>query len=160
MGIIGEGVFSLSVLDTDYFNDMQNKIEIVGCDRNEIICNGHLSSINKYFLESERYRRDKDYPRAIEKLKSAYYITTEIKDKSCLNCSKFFRNTIDESLLHIKDELKKLTSGFFANQYFKPSYLMVDEVLLELEKVPLGDKLKTRKSKEHELNSYPHKSVG
>ena len=154
-----ESFFSFSVLDTDYFNDMQNKIEIVGCDRNELVCTGHVAGINKSFLESERYRRDKNYPRAIEKLKSAYYLTAEISDKPCLNCSKFFRSTIIDSLHLIKNELKKLTTGFFANQYYKPSYLLVEEVLQELEKVTLSSKTKAPKSKAHVLNSYPQKSV-
>jgi hypothetical protein len=159
MGFTNERFFSLTVLDTDYFNDMQNKIEIVGCDRNELVCAGPLADINKRFLESERCRRDKNYPRAIEKLKNAYYLTTEISDKPCMNCSKFFRNTIIESLHLIKNELKKLTTGFFANPYYKPSYLLVEEALQELEKVSLSSKTRVPKSKDHVLNSYPQKSV-
>lgn len=159
MGFNAGKVFSLLVLDTDYFNDMQNKIELVGCDKSGIKCKANLAIINNNFLESERLRRDKNYPGAIDKLKSAFYQTTEINDKACHKCSLFYRNTITESLLLIKGDLKKLTSGFFANQYYKPSYNKVEEVLQELEKVPLSDTKKTRKSKEHTLNSYPRKIV-
>lgn len=34
---------------------MQNKLEVVGCPRKEMICQEHLSIVNKCYVESEHY---------------------------------------------------------------------------------------------------------
>ncbi len=139
--------YSLTATDSDYFNDNKDKIEIVSCVNNEVKCKKQLSLINKSYLESEQLRRDKDYPRSIEKLKNAFLKTTELRDLKCQKCTMFFQQTISDSLNEMKGELEKLTTGFFARKYYKPSFTLVSQTILDLEKVRLQNSLKTKQNK-------------
>ncbi len=151
--------FSFSVLDSEYFNDNLDKIEIVKCFRKEMKCKEHLVFINENYLKSDLLLREKDYIRSIEKLKSAFYKTLELKDVQCKKCLELFRDTITDSLKDIKSDLAQMTSGFFGNKHYMPSYILVDNVLQELEKVSLCSTIEPKKAKEHFIGSYLKKSV-
>lgn len=159
MSINTKKPYSLSATDSEYFNDKQNKIEIVSCVNDEIKCKNQLSLINKSYLESDQLRRNKDYPRSIEKLKNAFLKTTELQDSKCQKCTLFFQQTISDSLEEMKVELEKLTTGLFARKYYKPSYNLVSQTIQDLEKVSLSNSVKSKKSKEHCISTYLNKSV-
>lgn len=124
-------LFSLSVSDTEYFNDKNDKIEIVSCPFVEKKCRDYLSVVNRSHLESGRYRRDKDFQRSIEILKSAFYITTELQDPRCLKCAGLFRTTITHSLENIHGELGKMSTGLFRTKRYHASYIEAGNVLEE-----------------------------
>ena len=152
-------IFSFAATEKDYFKDNQNKIEIVSCARNEIKCKKQLLLINKSYLESEKYRRNKDYPRSIETLKNAFYNTKELKDNPFQKCSLFFQQTISNSLYEIKGELKKLTSGIFAKKYYQPSLVLASQVIEDLEKVSLSSEGKSKELKNPKINNYIKKNA-
>ena len=134
-------LFSLTVSDSDYFNDAQNKIELVSCPGKDMKCKGQLSVINKCYSESEKFRREKNYQSSIEKLKYAFYITLDLKECQCLKCTKLFRSTITESLENIHGELESMTKGIFGNNHYRPSYLKAEIVLKEFENLGLSETL-------------------
>ncbi|MDP2335177.1 MAG: hypothetical protein Q8N05_01780 [Bacteroidota bacterium] len=127
-------IFSLSISESKYFNDKQDKIEIVGCPRGGKDCVVHLSAINKSFLASSRTMRNKEYARSIEALKDAFYKTDELQDSSCLKCAELFRSTITQSLENIHVDLQKMTGGLFFRKRYQYSYALATTALEEFKK--------------------------
>lgn len=129
-----KGIFSLSVRESKYFNDKQDKIELVDCPRGEKVCMEHLSAINKSFLVSSRKMRNKDYTDSIEALKGAFYKTNELQEPSCIKCADLFRSTITQSLEIIHEDLQKMTGGLFFRKRYQYSYSLANSVLEEFKK--------------------------
>jgi hypothetical protein len=146
--------FSFPVTDSEHFKDTQDTIELVSCPLKEMMCKFHLSAVNKSFLESELYRREKDYHRSIETLKSAFNITTELMEHPCTKCAQLFRSTIIESLENIHGELEKMSKGIFGNKRYQSSYIKVDNLLKEFENVEQRDKVQLNESKEQFLGNH------
>jgi hypothetical protein len=132
-------LFSLSAAETEYLYNKQDKIELMSCPRNAMICQGHLAVVNKCYVESEQSFRDKNFQRSIETLKDAFYKTTELVDAPCNKCARLFRSTITESLENMSDELEKMTRGLFGNKRYHSCYLNAASVLNEFEKVRLHE---------------------
>ncbi|MFY9151720.1 MAG: hypothetical protein WAO52_06895 [Prolixibacteraceae bacterium] len=129
------GLLSLTVEESEYFNDNQEKFELVACPINGKPCMNHLTVINASFKESGIYLRNKDYSRSIEALKGAFYITTNIQDSSCRKCNELFRSTISETLENIRFDLQKMTTGFFSAKRFHADYKLACVVTDELRNV-------------------------
>lgn len=134
MGEKRRRLFSLSRDDGEYFNNEENKIELVGCPRGGKSCLEHRSEINKRFQDSSRYHRGKDYQRSIEALQSAFTKTSELQESTCLNCAEFFRSTITQSLENIHDDLHNMSTGLFGTTRYQSSYVMARDVLTEFKK--------------------------
>lgn len=128
-------LFSLSDTDGDYINDKQDKIEVVDCPRDGRNCMEHRSVINQSYLESNHHLDSKDYHRAIEALKGAFYKTTELKEPTCQNCVKLFQQTITQSLEEIQANLHKMTTGIFKAKRFQSSYELATSVLEEIKRI-------------------------
>ena len=126
------GLFLLSASESDYFDDNQDKFELVACPIDGKPCMTHIKEINASMKESVIHFRNKDYPRSIEVLKGAYYITDKIHDQSCKNCNELFRLTIYQTLESIRTDLQKMTTGFFSNKRFKSSYKLACNVSDEI----------------------------
>ena len=126
-----ESRFSLSEEDSDYFNDAENKIELVNCPRGGHNCSEHRAVINKYLLASRKYHVNKDYNRSIEALKVAYNKTTDLQESSCLNCALMFRGLVTQSLENIHDDLHQMAKGLFFRKRFESSYQFAKVVLEE-----------------------------
>lgn len=152
-------LFSLSAVDSEYFNDSQDKIQLVSCPRKEMICKEHLAIVNKCYVESEQYRRDKEYDRTIDTLKSAFYKTTELIDQPCSKCAVLFRSTITESMENIHVELERISSGLFGKKRLHSSYIMAANVLKEFENVKLCNTIQLLESKEPFIGNYIKKNV-
>ena len=152
-------LLSLSVTDSEYFSDSQNKIEFVSCPLKEIMCKGHLIEVNKSFIESENYRRKKDFQLTIETLKNAFYRTFELNESPCSNCTKLFRSTITESLENIHYELDMMTKGIFGNKRYRSSYQQADIVLKEFENLGLRETLQLNVSKNQFSDNYLNRSA-
>ncbi len=131
MKVKGKRIFSLAETDTEYFNDNQDKIELLDCQLNGKNCKNTLPKINNYFLESDRYYRDKDFQKSIEALKNAFYTTAELQETPCIKCAELFRSTITQSLENIHDELRKMSTGLFRTKRYQLSFKEAEKVLKE-----------------------------
>jgi hypothetical protein len=127
-----KGLFSLSVSDIEYFNDKQEKFELVNCSIEATHCKELLPEINKNYRESEQYRRNKDYQRSIDSLKSAHNKTLALTEPSCAKCAEFFRTSIAQSLENIRNEQEEMSAGIFGVKRFFSSYLKPRHALTEL----------------------------
>jgi hypothetical protein len=113
-------------------NKKHIKIELLVCQTGGHKCKEQLSVINECYLEANNYHFDKDYLNSIESLKSAFFKTTDLNQDSCLNCAKFFRSTITQSLENINIELQNLTTGIFRKKHYQKIYCASREVLNEI----------------------------
>jgi hypothetical protein len=121
--------FSMIRLDREQIMDAKDKIELLSCPNESKSCTKQLSSINVSFVESNIYRKDKDFTRSIEALKGAYHKTTELKDAACRKCVGLFKNTITQSLENIYEELEGMSTGFFKTKKYQASYMLANKVL-------------------------------
>lgn len=152
-------LFSFSASDAEYLNEKHDKIELVGCPRNGIICQEHLSVVNKCYVESEHYRKEKDFERSIETLKSAFYKTTELVEPPCSKCASLFRLTIIESMENMHNELEGMATGIFARKRYQPGYELAAQVLSEFENFNTCSTFQLDESKKRYLGSFPKRHV-
>jgi hypothetical protein len=152
-------LFSSSAIDSEYLNSNQDKIQLVSCPRKEMICKEHLVVVNKCYVESEQYRRDKNFQQSIDTLKSAFYKTTELKDQPCSKCAVLFRSTITESMENIHDELKKMTTGIFGNKHYQPSLILAENTIKEFENVKICNTFHLHETKERYIGNYLKRHV-
>lgn len=151
-------LFNLSDLDTDYFRDSQDKIELVSNTNLSKKCEKHLSIVNESFHRFELFRRDKDFNRAIEILKNAYIKTFDLTESNSLKFATFFRSTIYESLESIRNELKSLSRGIIKRKRFQVSYEFAEKVLNELKELNENPK-SVKKENKHYIDSYHRRNV-
>jgi hypothetical protein len=131
-------LFSFNVSSPEQKTDNVHNIELVSCPLREIICNVHLTAINDNIIESEKYRKEKDYNKSIDTLKSAFQRSTELLNHPCTSCAHHFRAKIYESLENINSELEKKSKGLFSRKKYKSSYLKAKRVLREF-KMEVGN---------------------
>ena len=147
-------LFSFSATETENYKDKQFKIELVSCPLKEMMCKFHLSTIDKSYLESEQYRKEGDFQKSINTLKSAFNKTTELMEHPCTKCAQFYRSSIIESLENIHEELENITSGIFGNKKYQSSYINANNVLKEFENVGKSKKFQLNESNERFLGKY------
>lgn len=153
-------LFNLSVLDTNYFSDNQDKIELVSSISLSRKCEKHLSMVNESFHESDFFRRDKDFNRAIEVLKKAYIATFDLTGSDDLKFGEFFRSTIIESVESIHFELRHLSMGLIKRKRFQSSYQMTGNVLNELKELVKNPKPYIKKNDvKHFIENYQKRNV-
>jgi hypothetical protein len=124
-------LFSLSVTDNDYFNDNQDKIEMVGCKKDHHVCLSYLPEINRFLKESDIFYRDRDYTRAIEALENAYEKTMELQNTECFRCAGLFRSTILISLEEINQDLQEMSNGLFRTSRYQSSSIKAEQLLVK-----------------------------
>jgi hypothetical protein len=122
-------LFSISESDDEYFNNTQDKIELLGCKTGGYDCRNCLSEINDLFRKSDDGYKEKDFFNSIEALEKAFYKTYELQEVSCLKCAQLFRSTITGSLENIHGELERMSTGFFRTRRYEASYLKACIVL-------------------------------
>lgn len=152
MKAIMKRLFSFSA--TENISDIKEKIELVSCPLKEMMCRFHLSVVNNSYLQSEQYRKEKDYHKSIDTLKSAFNKTTELMDHPCTRCARLYRSNIVESLENIHVELEKMSTGIFGNKRYQSSYLKAEKFLTEFGNLGLGNKFQLNESKEQFLGNY------
>lgn len=129
------GLFSISVPESQYFNDKQNKFELVGgCPQEYKVCKEQLLFINESYLASSRYLRDKNYVGSIDALKGAFDKNNELQEPSCIKCAELFRSTITQSLELIHEDLHKMSNGLFRRKRYQSEYELASNVLSEIKK--------------------------
>ncbi|TNF45387.1 MAG: hypothetical protein EP310_01700 [Bacteroidetes bacterium] len=143
-----------SQTNTKHLKKIQEKIELVNCPLKAMMCETHLITIYKSFLESEQFRAEKNFDKSIETLHSAFYKTNELLNHPCTRCANLYRLNIIDSLENIHGELKKLVKGIFANKRYYSSYLKADKILKELESEKLTNKFYVNEPKEKYLGNY------
>jgi hypothetical protein len=126
-----KGLFSISEIESKYFNDKEGFIELESCPKGGMNCTEHITLINKKMSKSRNLILNKDFERAIEELKIAYFKTTDLAEPSCLKCAELFRSTITKSLEVIQKDLQKMTTGIFKAKRFNSSYELATNVLKE-----------------------------
>ncbi len=146
--------FSFSVTDSQHFKDTHDTIELVSCPLKEMMCKVHLSDVNKSYLESEQYRREKDFHRSIETLKIAFYKIKELMEHPCTKCTQIFHSNIIESMETIHSDLSKMSKGLFGKKRYLPSYNKVDSFLKKIENVGISNKFQLNDSKEQFLGNH------
>jgi hypothetical protein len=147
-------LFSLSGTDSEQIIVKQEKIELVSCPLREMMCNVHLSSVNKSYTEAEQHRKEKNFNSSIDTLKSAFYKTVELMDHPCIKCAHHYHTNIIDSLENIHDELEKITSGIFGDKRYHPIYLKAINVIKEFENLRLSNKFQLNDSKDRFLGNY------
>jgi len=118
-----------------YSNLNYNKIEVLNCPLRSIQCKGHLFEVNRCYLDSEQYHKEKNFEQSIETLKSAFLKTTELTDHPCTNCALLFRTVITESMRNIYNELGQMSKGIFGTKRYHLNYLSAEMALKEFENV-------------------------
>lgn len=151
MKVKGRRLFSLVQTDTEYFNDNQDKIELLDCQQDEKICKNYLPEINNYFHESDMYFRDKQFQKSIEALKNAFYTTEEFRESSCSKCAEFIQSVIIQSLENIHDELRKMSTGLFSTKRYQLSCNEAEKVLKEFKSSGNQSDYTSRRKKKNEL---------
>lgn len=159
MSAIMNEVNSLSEAVIGQLQETQDKIELVSCPRKNMICQEHLSVVNKCYVESDQHFKDKDYLRSIDVLKEAFYKTTELKESPCSKCAKVFRSTITESVVSIHNDLERMSSGIFGRKSYKPSCAKAAEVIEEFEYISLHESFKAEKTKNRFIGNLVEKKV-
>lgn len=147
-------LFSFNVTSPKQKPDNGLNVELVSCPLREIICNVHLKTINDYLIESEKYRREIDFNKSIDTLKSAFHRSAELLNHPCTNCAMHFRSKIIESLESINDELEKKSKGLFSRKKNKLIYLRAKSVLREFELEDVNYKSKFNNSSKRFLGNY------
>jgi hypothetical protein len=124
-------LFSLSVTENEYFNDSQDKIQLVGCRKDHKVCLNYLPEINRLMKESDTLYRDREYNRALEALEKAYDQTLEFRNTECSKCARLFRSTIVSSLEEMNHELQCMSKGLFRTARYQSSSLKAEQLLIE-----------------------------
>ena len=147
-------LFSFNVTSPEQKTDNGHIIELVSCPLHEIICNVHLTAINDNIKESEKYRKEKDFNKSIETLKSAFQKSTELLNHPCTSCAHQLRSKIFESLENINDELEKKSKGLFSRKKYKSSYLKAKRVLQEFKLEGVSNKFEINNSGKQFLGNH------
>lgn len=127
-------IFSYFRSARDNFDKEQNKVELMGCPYNGQNCHKQLAAINKNYFDSARYQKEKNYLKAIHLLRNAYLKTNELQQLSCANCAELFRETINNSMENIHNDLQKMTTGVFRNKRYHEVYLEAAKALKEFDR--------------------------
>lgn len=147
-------LFSMSGIDAEHIEVRQEKAELVNCPLREMMCNAHLSVINKSYFEAEKQRKEKNYSSSIDNLKSAFYKTSELINHPCARCVHNYRSIIIDSLENINEELDRTTSGIFGNKRLLPTFLKSSELLEEFKNLRLSYKFQLNESNNLFLGNY------
>jgi len=131
MKAIHKVISPFSQYKTNRSDNQKDKIELVSCPLKDIVCKGHLTEVNRNYLQSEQYHREKEFKKSIETLKSAFYKTTELMEHPCANCVQLFRSTIFKSMQNIHGELETMSKGIFGTKRYQSSYISADNALRE-----------------------------
>jgi hypothetical protein len=150
---------SISEAEMEQLQNVQDKIELVNCPRKNMICQEQLSVVNKCYVESDQYFRDKDYDRSINVLREAFYKTAELNESPCAKCAHLFRSTIKDSMADIHQDLKKMTSGIFGKKSCIPSCVKAADVLKEFENINLQESFKKKDLKNRFIGNLVEKQV-
>lgn len=125
--------FNIISSDSEYFKDDEDIIQIGNCDDNTVICSKQLKYINLNLLLVRKFVEKKEYPAALNEIKKAFLTTSQINQEKCKKCGDIIRSVILNTLNNTITDLRKMTTGFFANKNYKFDLTMAEQLLRELE---------------------------
>lgn len=155
-----KNIFSLVKEDSDYFNEKLDKIQLQRCAMGGQKCKEQLAVVNKNFVESGKYVYNKNYNGAMETLKSAFYVTFELNESTCLKCAAYFRSTITHSLESIQEELGAMSTGMFKTNKYQSNYIEACKTLVEFKNLKQSYSEDQNKQKDLFQNQQHSKCVG
>lgn len=123
---------SFSADEEVYFRDQEEKFELISCPLKGAYCDVLRPELNRKYADSQLYIRNRQFVQAMSELKSAYYKTYDLPGAPCGKCAAFFRSELMDSMENMKDELKRMSSGWFKNNRYKPVYEEVKSSVNEL----------------------------
>lgn len=146
--------FTFSLSQTEEFVDNQDVVEVLNCPLKEMMCKVHLADIYKSYVQSELYRKEKDYLKSIDCLKIAFEKATELMDNPCTKCAQHFRLSIIKTMDNIHEELEETTKGIFGDKNYQPVYSKSVEVLNEFKNAKYLNTVHLNESKERFLGNF------
>ncbi len=146
--------FTFSLSQTEEFADKQNITEVFDCPVKDMMCKVHLTNINNSYVQSELYRKDKDYLKSIECLKIAFKQATELMDNPCTKCAQNFRYSVISAMANIHDELEEISKGIFGDKNFQSVYLISVDVLNEFKSAKYLNTVHLNESKGRFLGNF------
>lgn len=147
-------LFSFSLTDTQHKNKNSDNFELANCPLKEMMCKVHHNVINKNIEEFDKYRKEKDFIKSIEKLESAFNRTTYLMEHPCTNCVQHFRSVIYDSLIVMHGELENKSKGFFRKKRYKLMFQKADLVLKEFEKKGIHNSNQIKMNNKSFLGNY------
>jgi hypothetical protein len=117
------------------FNNNNDTIELVRCPLKERLCDNQLKIINEKMGLAQTHWINKDFAKAIEELRVAFYATNELSTTSCVQCVALFRATIIKTLEALHEDLRQITTGFFKAKRHQNGYKLATSILDELRSV-------------------------
>lgn len=147
-------LFSFSATDARNYKDNLDRIELVSCPLNEMMCKVHLASVKKSYVESEQFRKEKDYYSSIVSLKSAFFKATELMAHPCTKCAQQYRLKVVESMFNIHGELEEISQGIFGNKKYQSSFIKADNVLREFKSKKFYNTVQLKESKDRFLGNF------
>lgn len=146
--------FTFSSSQTEEFGDNQGIVEVFNCPLKEMMCKMHLADIYKSYVQSELYRKEKDYLKSIDSLKIAFTKATELMDNPCTKCAQHFRLSIINTMVSINDELEDISKGIFGDRNYQSVYLKSVETLNEFKNAKYMNTVHLDESKERFLGNF------
>lgn len=146
-------IFSFAEVETGN-KSIISRNDLLNCPIAEMMCKFHLSVVDTNILESEKLKKEKNYIKSIEKLKSAFAKSTELNNHPCSRCTQSYQMIIIDMLENTHKELSDLTSGIFGNKKHKKTLLYAEDVLRELKSTGMNKGYYLNESKERYLGNY------
>ncbi len=146
--------FTFSSSQTQEFIDNKGIVEVFNCPLKEMMCKVHLAGIYKNYVQSELYRKEKDYLKSIDCLKVAFAKAAELMDNPCTECTQHFRMSIINTMVSIHDELEVISKGIFGDRNYQSVYLKSVEVLNEFKNAKYLNIVHLNESKERFLGNF------
>jgi len=147
-------LFSFSETDSKDYKDKLDKIELVSCPLNEMMCEVHLTAVKKSYLESEQYLKNKDFNNSIDSLKCAFSKATELMAHPCTKCAQQYRLKVIDSMVNVRGELEEISQGLFGDKDYQSSFVKADNVLKEFKSEKFYNTVQLKETKDRFLGNY------
>ncbi|MEL7586575.1 MAG: hypothetical protein AAGU19_07650 [Prolixibacteraceae bacterium] len=113
-------------------DDGKDIIELVSCQWDGANCTNLRKDINILLRSARKSNMNKEYRKAIDEISEAFFLTDQITNDGCQQCTGFFRETMLNSLKQLTEELGKMSSGFFRDRRYREVYQFARKKLDEL----------------------------
>lgn len=147
-------LFSFYLSDTDKNIDNHYEIELVNCPIKEMMCNAHLTAVNKCYQEAEQYRKERNFNKSIETLRNAFNKASQLMEHPCTKCAHQYHLNIVESMVNINSELEEVSKGIFGDKNYTPVYLESIHVLDEFRNAKYLNLVQSYETKDRFLGNY------
>jgi len=120
---------SLISRDSEYFQDI---IKLESCPKGGFACLEQIPFINRNLMLALKLAENKNYPHALIAIHESFDTIFSLREEQCQKCVNLFKELIIKSLEQIIRDLKRMTTGLFANKNYKYDLTKAEEMLQEL----------------------------